>query len=189
MPAYNAVTFAMTLAPVMFIAVRVAVMKQNGVKAVRFGERDKKDFILPPFALFFFYLAAAYAFGLPIVGRPMFYRYYVHWYGSALCFIGAAFLIAAVAAAGADFRIGLDEETSTKLIVRGPYAINRNPAYTGVLFIIAGAYITYANWIFLAYLITGLFVICRQIAREEESMKKLFGAEYDEYCKNVRRLF
>jgi len=138
---------------------------------------------------FFFYLICANAFNLPLAGPVMFYRYYVHWYGSALCFIGLLLAASAVITLGVNFRIGLDEETPVKLVTKGPFAINRNPLYTGMVFIFAGVYITYASWIFLVYALAGALLVHRQILREETSLYTLFNNEYAEYCKIVGRYF
>ena len=186
---YNTATAAAASLPVFFIALKILLMKRAGVRAVRFGERDKKDFLLIPCMVFFYYLIFAETFGLPLFGSRVFYRYYVHWYGSAVCFIGALFIISAVAASGRSFRIGLDESVPARLITKGPYAINRNPVYSGFLLIFAGCFITFANWVFLIYLFAGFFMIHRQVLLEEKSMRKLFGAEYDEYCSRVGRYF
>ena len=46
---------------------RVFLLKQQGVTAMKFGAIDKTDFLIPPFALFYFYLVFAAAFGWPSV--------------------------------------------------------------------------------------------------------------------------
>ena len=38
------------------VIVRIFILKKQGIKAMNFGEIDKKDFMIPPFALFYFYL-------------------------------------------------------------------------------------------------------------------------------------
>jgi len=41
---------------------RVLLMRMRGIAAMHFGKTDKKDFLTPPFALFYFYLIFAAAF-------------------------------------------------------------------------------------------------------------------------------
>jgi len=185
---YAASLVSVSLLPLLLI-IKILIMKRNGVKAVRFGERDKKDFIIVPFAALYFYFITAAAFDLPTIGSKIFYRYYVHWYGSALCFTGIIFIASALIISGKSFRVGIDEDSQKTLITKGPYAINRNPVYTGMLFIFAGVFITYANWVFIAYIVAGFLVIHRQILKEEKSCEKVFGAEYDEYRSRVGRYF
>jgi len=49
---------------------RVLLMKRKGIEAMNFGKIDKKDFLIPPFALFYFYLVFAAAFNLPAASKP-----------------------------------------------------------------------------------------------------------------------
>jgi hypothetical protein len=41
------------------VLTRVLLMNRQGIKAVKFGDIDKKDFLIPPFALFYFYIIFA----------------------------------------------------------------------------------------------------------------------------------
>jgi hypothetical protein len=51
------------------VVTRVLIMR---IRAMRFGKIDKKDFFIPPFALFYFYIVFAAAFGFPAVSRQAF---------------------------------------------------------------------------------------------------------------------
>ena len=42
---------------------------ENGIQAMKFGEIDKKDFLIPPFAFFYFYI---------VFGAAVFKRYGKH---------------------------------------------------------------------------------------------------------------
>lgn len=54
---------ALTLAVLLgIVLVRVLLMRRKGIKAMQFGRIDKKDFLIPPFALFYFYVVFAAAF-------------------------------------------------------------------------------------------------------------------------------
>jgi len=46
---------------------RVLQMRRHGTKAMNFGRIDKKDFLIPPFAIFYFYIVFAAAFNFPTV--------------------------------------------------------------------------------------------------------------------------
>jgi hypothetical protein len=37
---------------------RVLLMRSKGIQAMNFGQTDKKDFLIPPFAFFYFYLVS-----------------------------------------------------------------------------------------------------------------------------------
>jgi len=77
-----------------------------------------------------------------------------------------------------------------KLVVVGFYRYVRNPMYVGFFVGWIGLWIVFgrANWIAIAaacavVLGTALFVRLY----EEPTLRKMFGAEYEEYCRNVHR--
>src|SRR5262249_60391625 len=47
------------------VITRVLLMRRSGIRAMHFGKIDKKDFHIPPFAFFYFYIVFAAAFGWP----------------------------------------------------------------------------------------------------------------------------
>jgi protein-S-isoprenylcysteine O-methyltransferase Ste14 len=74
------------------------------------------------------------------------------------------------------------------LLVKGLYRFTRNPMYVGVLSVILGQSLyygsrsvaIYAGVVFAAfYLFVGLY--------EEPTLRRLFGAQYEEYCRHVPR--
>jgi protein-S-isoprenylcysteine O-methyltransferase Ste14 len=75
-----------------------------------------------------------------------------------------------------------------RLIVHGLYRYVRNPMYWGVLLMLAGESIAFGNRVLLQYsvAICAMFVIWVLIY-EEPALRKRFGAEYEEYCRNVPR--
>ena len=54
--------------------VRVMLMRRKGIKAMHFGAIDKKDFLILPFAIFYFNVVFAAAFNLPTVSRQEFFQ-------------------------------------------------------------------------------------------------------------------
>lgn len=79
-------------------------------------------------------------------------------------------------------------ETPSTLIVEGPFRINRNPIYTGMVAILTGVALQMGS--LLAVLSVPLFPIMitqRFILREEAALKEQFGAEADAYFARSRR--
>ena len=79
-------------------------------------------------------------------------------------------------------------DSTTKLIVTGPYAYVRNPMITGVVLILTSEALMLPSlaigiWAVL-FLIINMFYFPLS---EEPGLRKRFGKEYDEYCKNVPR--
>ena len=77
-----------------------------------------------------------------------------------------------------------------RLVVRGPYALIRNPMYVGAALAMSGAAVFYQSAAVAAYVtaflvVTHLFVI----AYEEPTLRATFGEDYDAYCASVGRWF
>ena len=71
------------------VLTRVLLMKRRGIEAMKFGKLDKTDFLIPPFALFYFYLVFAAAFKLPTVSRQEFFHSEaIAWIGVLFCLAG-----------------------------------------------------------------------------------------------------
>lgn len=186
MPEYFA---ALTL--VLFIGMvlaRVFILKQKGIRAVYFGNLDRKDFLIPPFVLFYFYLVFANTFNLPTVSRQEFFHSeIVQWMGVFLCLAGVSLVLWSLISFGRSFRVGIDTDRPDKLITSGAFAYTRNPIYVAFAFILLGQFLIFPNWLLLVYLFAGVWLFHRQVLREEAFLKKHYGREYLEYCNRVRR--
>jgi hypothetical protein len=71
-----ALTIVLLLGMVM---TRVLWMRKSGTSAMHFGKIDKTDFLIPPFALFYFYTVFASAFQLPLVSTQEFFCNRLGW--------------------------------------------------------------------------------------------------------------
>ncbi|HVN63732.1 MAG TPA: isoprenylcysteine carboxylmethyltransferase family protein [Candidatus Binataceae bacterium] len=75
-----------------------------------------------------------------------------------------------------------------RLIVGGPFKHVRNPGYIGVVTMVAGQGLFFGSGKIIAYaiilaVIFHLFVLFY----EEPALRRQFGTEYEEYCRNVPR--
>ncbi len=75
-----------------------------------------------------------------------------------------------------------------KLVAAGPYGLVRNPMYWSVLFVMLGEAaifhsVVFAEWCAGFFVGVNLFVLFF----EEPTLRRKFGAEYEEYCKRVPR--
>jgi len=74
------------------------------------------------------------------------------------------------------------------LVVSGFYRYVRNPMYVGVLLIILGNALIPGNVAVFAYAaLIALAFAGFVIAYEEPTLRRQFGAEYEEFCRNVPR--
>ena len=82
----------------------------------------------------------------------------------------------------------LKPEAASALVVRGVYRWTRNPMYLAMLLVLAGWACIVSNGAALAML--PLFVIYLnrfQIGPEERALHARFGADFEQYKRNVRR--
>jgi protein-S-isoprenylcysteine O-methyltransferase Ste14 len=170
------------------VLARVAMLRRQGVRAMNFGKQDKTDFLIPPFAFFYFYLVFADAFGWPSVSRRVFFASGpAAWLGVALCFAGLLFLFWSLVSFGRSFRVGIDDENPDKLVTGGVFARSRNPMYVAFWLILLGQFLVFPNWLLLIYLAAATWLFDRQVRREEAYLAQHYGAEYAAYCGRVRR--
>jgi protein-S-isoprenylcysteine O-methyltransferase Ste14 len=149
MPEYFAVLTLVLM--VGLVMTRVILLRQRGIAAMQFGKIDKTDFLLPPFALFYFYLVFADAFDLPTVSAQEFlHSETVAWLGVLLCFVGLSLFACSLVSFGQSFRVGIDTENSDKLVTSGVFAFSRNPIYVAFAVILFAEFLIFPNWILLA---------------------------------------
>jgi len=186
MPSYFA---ALTIVLMMGLVVaRILMLRRRGIAAMQFGKIDKTDFLIPPFALFYFYHVFAHAFHLPTVSaQEFFHSEAIGWVGVLFCLGGLLLLLWSLISFGQSFRVGIDTEHPDKLITSGVFAYTRNPIYVAFAMILFGQFLIFPNWILLIYLGAAIWLFHRQVLREEEYLKQHYGQEYLEYCNRVRR--
>jgi protein-S-isoprenylcysteine O-methyltransferase Ste14 len=186
MPRYlGALTLLLLLGTVL---TRIFLMRRRGTRAMHFGRLDKTDYLIPPFALFYFYLVFAAAFDLPSPStREFFDSETASWVGVACCGAGLGMILWSLVSFGQSFRVGIDVEHPDKLITTGVFGISRNPIYVAFAFVLIGQFLIFPNWILLTYLCAGIWLFRRQVLREEQYLAGHYGQEYSEYCHRVRR--
>ncbi len=170
------------------VLTRAFLMNRQGARAFHFGKIDKTDYLIPPFALFYFYLVFAAAFGWPsVVRQRLFGSEALAWLGVVLCLAGLSLFLGALVSFGRSFRVGIDTERPDKLVTSGVFAFSRNPIYVAFGLVLLGQFLVFPNWVFLAYLVAGVWLFHRQVLREEDFLRRHYGQEYEEYCQRVRR--
>lgn len=170
------------------VLTRVLLLRRTGTRAIHFGELDNSDFVIPPFALFYFYSVFAAAFGWPAVSTQRFFvSTPVAWSGVALCVGGVAILVLSLVSFGKSFRVGIDVDGPGRLVTTGIFAVSRNPIYVGFFLFLLGQLLAFPNWVPLLYLVAGSWLFHRQVRREEGFLREHYGREYLEYCSRVRR--
>jgi protein-S-isoprenylcysteine O-methyltransferase Ste14 len=170
------------------VITRILLLNKQEIKAMQFGKIDKKDFLIPPFALFYFYLIFANAFNLPTINKQeIFHIEIISWIGVFLCLLGLVLLFWSLISFRKSFRIGIDLKHSDGLITTGVLALSRNPIYVSFGLVLLGQFLIFSSWSLLVYIVAAIWLFHRQVLCEEEFLMKHYGKEYMEYCKRVRR--
>ncbi|WP_210307157.1 methyltransferase family protein [Paenochrobactrum gallinarii] len=82
----------------------------------------------------------------------------------------------------------LRPETTSALVTTGIYRYSRNPMYVGfALFLLAFAVLLSSPGALLGVLGFVLYIDRFQILPEEQALNVLFGADFTNYCTQVRR--
>lgn len=181
----GALTLVLLIAMVL---IRTRVLKRRGITAVYFGNIDKTDFLIPPFALLYLYAVFAGAFGWPFSDAgELFATHASHWAGGVLCVAGLLLMAWSLVSFGTSFRVGIDNERPGALVTSGAFAFSRNPIYVAFGLVLLGEFLIQPHWLLLIYLIAGVALFHRQVLREEAFLAQHYGAEYDAYRKRVHR--
>lgn len=167
---------------------RVFWLKRSGVAAMQFGKLDRTDFLIPPFALLYFYLVFAAAFHWPSLSRQEFFHSAsLAWVGVLCCLAGLALFWWSLASFGRSFRVGIDTQHPDRLVTQGAFAHSRNPIYVAFAAVLLGQFLVFPNIILLIYLCAAAWLFHRQVLREEDYLKQHYGPEFAAYCRRVRR--
>ena len=171
-----------------FVLIRSFSLKRKGIQAVEFGHKNKSDFILPPFVLFYFYILLSPVLHLPVIPyQQLFVSDLISWIGVLICIIALLFFAWTLISFKTSFRVGLVDNTKQGLITTGAFAISRNPIYVVFAILLTGEFLIYVSWILLIYIAAGFFTFHIQVLREEIFLKQQYGEAFNAYCNQVRR--
>ena len=106
--------------------------------------------------------------------------------GVFISVIGAGFAIWARLILGTNWSAKVAIKEGQRLVQNGPYAIVRNPIYTGVLFFMIGAALVSGEVRGLLGLGLVLIYVWHKGMTEERFLSQEFGEEYHEYQKRVK---
>jgi protein-S-isoprenylcysteine O-methyltransferase Ste14 len=125
---------------------RVFLLQRRGIKAMKFGNIDKTDFLIPPFVLLYPYALFANAFRWPnVTTRQFFHSEIVAWIGVAFCVAGLLLFLSSLVSFGRSFRIGIDTDQPDSLITDGIFGFSRNPIYMAFAIILIGESLIFPN--------------------------------------------
>ncbi len=107
--------------------------------------------------------------------------FWISWAYSYLVFVGEGLPLEVFGRALHPTRI---------LVTTGPYAYVRNPMLLGLLFVLFGvAFLGRSTSGLILTPIIGVAAIVHMVEFEEKGLARRFGADYEEYRRNVRAIF
>lgn len=102
---------------------------------------------------------------------------------------GDGLFLAAALCMRDSWRAGIPEKDRTELVTSGIYAFSRNPAFLGFDLMYIGVLLMYGNLLTAMFTAFAMTMLHLQILQEEKYLVGVFGAEYEEYRKQVFRYF
>ncbi len=90
---------------------------------------------------------------------------------------------------GKSWRMGIDPNERTTLVVTGPYAYVRNPIYALSNVLMVATAVVVPAPLMLAAAAVHLLLLQWEVRREERHLSQIHGAEYDRYRAAVGRFF
>jgi protein-S-isoprenylcysteine O-methyltransferase Ste14 len=146
--------------------------------------------LLVPFLIFWSILVAIAALhmDLPrIMTRFLIHISWLKYTGILFCYAGLVIFLLALLSFGNSWRIGIDEETSNKLITGGIFKYSRNPIFVFMDIYFLGIALIYPTIVFVPLAILTIASVHLQIVREEKFLLHKFGEKYVDYKKRTRR--
>jgi protein-S-isoprenylcysteine O-methyltransferase Ste14 len=101
--------------------------------------------------------------------------------GIAAIGVGFVVFVAALAAMGSSWRVGIDRASPGKLVTGGIFARSRNPIFVFMDLYVAGTFLLHGTLLFLVLAVVGIVGIHFQIRREERFLEGCYGEEYESY--------
>lgn len=171
------------------------VWKKTGVNPYKFDEKDNAHNFIGKLMrlvmlacviviIFYSFWHQGYQFLTPIAPLQ---KPFLEITGIVLLIVSLVWILAAQAQMGNSWRIGVDEDVKTELVREGNFRLSRNPIFLGMRLILLGFFLVMPNALSLVIWILGDVLIQIQVRLEEEHLTKMHKAEYEEFCRQVRR--
>lgn len=134
-------------------------------------------------------IATPFVGELPAIVRPLIISPLMAWIGLAVA--AAAFICTLICwkKMGRDWRMGIDPNEKTSLIVNGPFAYVRHPIYALSSVLMLATVATTISPLMIAVGFIHLVLLQLEARREEAYLLNLHGDAYRAYCARAGRFF
>ena len=103
------------------------------------------------------------------------------WIAAGVMTVSTAFIIAAQAAMGASWRVGVPAEGPGALVTGGLFAISRNPVFVGMFGLAVGMFLWSPTMLTAALLPLAASMMAVQVRIEEDALIAKHGNDYTAY--------
>lgn len=107
--------------------------------------------------------------------------------GGVLALAGAGLALYSQIYMGLSWRIGTASGELGTIVRTGPFGLSRNPVFVGQVMLFVGLAFALPNLIQLALTFVLIAAVHLQVRIEEQVLNRDLGAEYQTYCREVRR--
>lgn len=111
---------------------------------------------------------------------------YVGIPGMVISAMGVVVFLTSMATMHDSWRVGITTE-KTRLVTHGIYSISRNPAFLGFDLLYLGLAIAFPNGVHTLMALFAIKTLHTQIVNEEDWLPAVFGDQYRDYLRKVRR--
>lgn len=179
---------------------RVIVLKRKGVKvSAGSGKKIKSTvFLYPVFLLILLFwiwemMKPAFQINFSILPEklttPLFESVIMQITGTILIGFALVLLTLTLLHFKNSLRFGMEETNQGELITTGIFTVSRNPFFLSLNLYFMGIAILLPSMFFIGFAILTLVSIHFFILKEEKFMQNVYGKEYLEYQRKVRRYF
>jgi protein-S-isoprenylcysteine O-methyltransferase Ste14 len=112
----------------------------------------------------------------------------LRWFGLLLSTLGLGLVFWSGLALGRFYSQEVTLQESHRLITHGPYRLIRHPRYLGIFIMGIGQSLLFRSWIGIGLTALAMAVVLFRIHDEEALMRREFGAEWEAYCRNSKKM-
>ena len=180
---------------IVFVVPSIRVKRRTGINPYVFRNTDSAhDFlgrISKPITLLIFLVAfvnlvfpSAYQYFAPFLWLE---AMGIKVTGFVLIHLALLWIVIAQIQMSNSWRVGIDDERKTELVVKGLFSVSRNPVFLGMIVTLIGIFCVLPNALTLVSAVTSTALFQVQVRLEEEHLARTHGDLYVEYCRRVKR--
>jgi protein-S-isoprenylcysteine O-methyltransferase Ste14 len=132
-------------------------------------------------------LVTAFLKNPPPLLRPIYFFPMLQWFAVLLAVLAFAATRICWKRMGKSWRMGINPDEQTALIITGPYAYVRHPIYALSSILMLATVAVVPTPLMIVVGMIHVLLLQWEAHREERHLSKIHGQQYDQYCKSVGR--